>query len=75
MNWEKAFQAMAVLLAAAAIYFFWAGNTDWTFAAGVLGAVAFFLSVRVQVKGRNRVREAERLAAEAEDQAPGEENQ
>ena len=66
MNWEKAFQALAVLLAAAAIYFFWVGNSDWMFASGVLGSVAFFLSVRFQVKERNKIREAEREAAEQE---------
>ncbi len=75
MNWEKAFQALAVLLAAAAIYFFWAGNSDWMFASGVLGSVAFFLSVRFQVKERNKIREAEREAAAAEEKEAGDEAQ
>ncbi|MBK9163051.1 MAG: hypothetical protein IPM21_03940 [Acidobacteria bacterium] len=75
MNWEKAFQALAVLLAAAAIYFFWAGNSDWMFASGVLGSVAFFLSVRFQVKERNKMREAEREAAATQETNDGSEGE
>lgn len=63
MKAESAFQIAAVLLAAIAAYFLWTGNSDGGFIASVLGAVAFFLSVRFQVKERNALREAE--AAEA----------
>ena len=59
---ERIFQAAAVALAGAAAYFFWFGNQDAGFISAVLGSVAFFLSVRFQVKERNRVREAEREA-------------
>jgi len=57
---ERIFQALAALLAVAAGYFFWADNRDALFASAVLGAVAFFLSIRFQVKERNRIREAEK---------------
>ncbi|MEO8649234.1 MAG: MnhB domain-containing protein [Acidobacteriota bacterium] len=54
---ERIFQVLAVVLAAAAVYFFWVGNNDGAFLAGVFGSVAFFLSIRAQVKKRNRDRE------------------
>lgn len=57
---ERVFQALAVVLAGAAAYFLWTGNKDYRFVAAVLGCVSFFLSVRFQVKERNRIREAER---------------
>jgi hypothetical protein len=57
---ERIFQAAAVALGGAAAYFFWQGNTDSGFVAVVLGSVAFLLSVRSQVKQRNRARESER---------------
>ncbi len=49
---ERIFQILAVILIGVAAYFFWQGNTDRAFVAAVLGAVAFFLSVRFQVKER-----------------------
>jgi flagellar basal body-associated protein FliL len=63
MKIEYIFQILAVVLAGAAAYFFWFGNKDGAFISVVLGCVAFFLSVRFQVKARNQVREAEREAA------------
>ena len=56
---ERFFQVAAVVLAGIAAYFLWAGNSDGAFVTAVLGAVAFFLSVRFQVKERNKIREAE----------------
>ncbi len=56
---ERVFQIAAVILAGTAAYFFWSGNKDGAFISAVLGCVAFFLSVRSQVKERNRIREAE----------------
>jgi len=56
---ERAFQIAAVVLAVAAAYFLWQGNGDGAFVSAVLGAVSFFLSVRFQVKERNRRRAAE----------------
>jgi len=47
---ERIFQITAVILIGVAAYFLWSGNKDATFIAAVLGAVAFFLSVRFQVK-------------------------
>ena len=60
---ERVFQVSAGALAVAAAYFLWTGNRDGAFVSAVLGCVAFFLSVRAQVKARNAVREAEREAA------------
>lgn len=58
------FQIVAVVLAGVAAYFLWNGDGERGFVAVVAGAVAFFLSIRVQVKRRNDAREAERIAAE-----------
>ena len=65
MKIETIFQILAVVLAGAAAYFLLNANRDGAFVAAVLGCVAFFLSVRFQVKARNAVREAEREAGEA----------
>jgi hypothetical protein len=54
---ERFFQVLAAILAGIAAYFLWTGNGDSAFVSGVLGAVSFFLSVRFQVKERNRIRE------------------
>jgi hypothetical protein len=56
---ERIFQALAAILALGAGYFLWAGNRDALFVSAVLGAVAFFLSIRFQVKERNQRRAAE----------------
>ena len=61
------FQLVAVIFAIAAAYFWWSGNSDGLFVAAVLGAVAFFLTVRFQVKDRLKTREIERLAREEGD--------
>jgi uncharacterized membrane protein YjjP (DUF1212 family) len=67
---ERVFQVAAVILAGAAAYFFWAGNQDGLYVCAVMGCVAFFLSIRVQVKRRNDIREAAIIAAQdAEDVA------
>jgi len=63
MKIDTVFQILAVALGGAAAYFLWAGNKDGAFMSAVLGCVAFFLSVRFQVKDRNSVREAQREAA------------
>ena len=57
---ERIFQILAVILAGVAAYFLWTGNNDGAFVSAVLGCVSFFLSIRFQVKERNRVRELER---------------
>lgn len=56
---ERFFQIAAVILIGVAAYFLWQGNKDGTFVAAVLGAVAFFLSIRFQVKGRLKQKESE----------------
>jgi Na+/H+-translocating membrane pyrophosphatase len=59
MNWERTFQFLAVVLAAIAAYFYWRGLTDAMFVSAVLGAVAFFLGIRMQVRTRMAERAAE----------------
>lgn len=61
---ERFFQVVAVILAGVAAYFLWNSNDDGAFVAAVFGAVAFFLSVRFQVKDRLKQREIERLEEE-----------
>jgi uncharacterized membrane protein YjjP (DUF1212 family) len=68
---ERLFQIIAVILIGVAAYFLWQGNKDVTFIAAVLGAVAFFLSVRFQVKGRLKLRETEETAQSQEENLQG----
>ena len=46
------FRILAVALAAAAAIFLWRQNTDYAFAAGVLGICSYFLSMRFEMKAR-----------------------
>lgn len=64
MKTERIFQILAIAFAISAAYFLWQRNGDGAFVSAVLGSVAFFLSVRAQVKERNLAREAERIALE-----------
>jgi hypothetical protein len=64
MKIERVFQIVAVILAGIAAYFLWTGNNDGAFVSAVLGCVAFFLSVRAQVKERNMLREREGSSAD-----------
>lgn len=70
MKTERIFQIVAVILAGIAAYFLWSGNSDGAFVSAVLGCVAFFLSVRFQVKERNLEREAERAASDDKAEPP-----
>jgi hypothetical protein len=65
MKIERVFQIVAVILAGIAAYFLWTKNSDGAFVSVVLGCVSFFLSIRFQVKERNRAREEERDTEEA----------
>ncbi len=56
---ERIFQILAVILAGVAAFFLWIGNADWAFLSAVLGSLSFFLVIRLQVRERNRIREAE----------------
>lgn len=67
MKIDTIFQIIAVILAGVTVYFLFSGNKDGAFVSAVLACVAFFLSVRFQVKARNQIRDAEREAAEAKD--------
>lgn len=57
---ERFFQVAAVILIGITAFFWWRGNADGLFISAVLGAVAFFLSIRFQVKGRLKQRESEK---------------
>lgn len=61
---ERVFQILAVILAGIAAYFLWTGNNDGAFISAVMGCISFFLSVRFQVKERNRIRGLERRQPE-----------
>ena len=63
MNYERLFQALAIVVAAAAGFFLWRVQTDAAFVTGVLAAVSYFISLRIQIKERL----AQRSADEAED--------
>jgi hypothetical protein len=63
---ERLFQLLAVVLAGVAAYFIFTGRPDAAFVTAVLGACAFFLAIRFPMKERNRIRRAEKEAAEAE---------
>lgn len=67
---ERIFQVSAAILAASAVYLLWSDRSDAAFVAAVAGTVSFFLSIRTQVKKRNRIRENER--GETERTAAGE---
>ncbi|MCY7346409.1 MAG: hypothetical protein LH614_09350 [Pyrinomonadaceae bacterium] len=56
---ERVFQITAVILIGVAAYFLWQNGMDGVFVAAVLGAVAFLLSIRFQVKERLKQRENE----------------
>ena len=56
---ERLFQILAVIPAGLAAYFLWQKNGDGAFISAVVGAVCFFISVRFQVKGRLKERDAE----------------
>jgi uncharacterized membrane protein YeaQ/YmgE (transglycosylase-associated protein family) len=70
MKADRIFQIIAVILAGIAAYFLWNRNNDGAFVSAVLGCVAFFLSIRFQVKERNQTREAERASSDDESEPP-----
>ena len=69
---ERLFQTAAVVLIATAAVFYILGNIDGVFISVVLGCLSYFLSVRVQVKGRLAEREARRAALEEYGEAAAE---
>ena len=70
MKADRIFQIIAVILAGIAAYFLWTKNNDGAFVSAVLGCVAFFLSIRFQVKQRNQTREAESAITDGESEPP-----
>ena len=64
----RLFQLLAVVLAGIAAYFLWTAQAEAAFVTVSLGVVSFFLGVRVEMKEKNRVHEAERELDEAVDE-------
>lgn len=64
MNLERTFQLLSVAFAAVSAFFLWRTDYDAMFVTAVIGAVAFFLSIRMQVKARLDERKA---VSDAED--------
>ncbi len=62
---------MAVVLAGAAAYFWWADNFDFAFAGVVLAACSFFLSIRFQAATRKKEIDDQR-ARDSDASSPGE---
>ncbi len=69
MKIDRVFQLVALMLAAIAVYFWWTGNSDGLYAAAVLGAVAFFISIRFQAKERNRIRQENQEETDFEEES------
>ena len=66
---KQGWLAVACLLLLAAIFFLWRGLMDATFVAAALGAVAWFLNVRAQMRRKfpDEEDEAEVVEDESED--------
>jgi hypothetical protein len=64
---ELVFRILAVILIGIAAYFLWQRSGEVAFVSAVLGAVAFFLSIRFQIKGRLQQREEEEEQSETTD--------
>jgi len=62
MNWERAWMVAAVLLVSAAAISLWRNNLSAAFVTGALGACAWFLSYRAQL--RTDVVDEDELAAQ-----------
>jgi len=58
---NRIFQLLAVIMALSTLYFLWDRYSEGAFVTGVLACVAFFLSIRFQMKERNRAREVENV--------------
>lgn len=63
---DRIFQLTAVVLAGTAAYLFWASAREAGFIVAVFGAVAYFLSIRLQAKRRIGNREAEHSRGESD---------
>jgi Ca2+/Na+ antiporter len=72
MKIELLFKILAVILFGVAAFFLWRNNLEWAFAAAVLCACAYFLSMRFQIKARLHERkppeEAEEIAEEEKEE-------
>lgn len=66
---ERFFQILAVVLAGIAAFFLWKRNGDGAFISAVLAAISFFLSIRFQVKERNKRKDTE-MQRELEQEEP-----
>lgn len=63
---ERVWIAVSILcLIAAASFWFWRGNLDWTFVAATLGVVAWFLSLRNRLRSSNIEHDNAEFASES----------
>jgi hypothetical protein len=60
------FRILAVILAGAAVFFWYRDDNDWAFAAFVCAASAYFLAMRFQMKERVAQAAAESLLEDEE---------
>jgi Ca2+/H+ antiporter len=67
MKLELLFKILAVALIGAAAFFLWQKNWEYMFAAAVLVACAYFLSMRFQIKERLDRRQQEESPEEIEE--------
>lgn len=63
---ELVFRILAVILTGIAAYFLWRKNGETAFVSAAFGAVAFFLSLRFQVKERLKKEEETRRQEDEE---------
>jgi len=61
---EIFFKVLAVVLIGTSAVLFWQNEREYAFAAAVLSACAYFLSLRFQLKARAGAREAEKREQE-----------
>lgn len=69
MKIERIFPILAVILIGFAAFYFWRGQSDTAFVLGVLGACAFFLGIRFQIKSRLKDRTIDQADAPADEDA------
>ncbi len=66
MPMERVWAAISILcLMAAASFWLWRGDFDWTFVAATLGVVAWFLSLRNRLRSSNIERDDAEFASES----------
>lgn len=68
MTWERGWMIVSVLLLTTAAFFLWRNNLSAAFVTAALGACAWFLSYRSQLRARTSDVENEEAPAEEVDE-------